>query len=654
MAERDDDRFRPKIAPPRSRGNARTPRFTSRVLKATSKAGSTGGGTLQQRPSRSGARFGRGRVAAKLAGQSLRGNARRVVIKTRLVNLEKAGDRSTITHLRYIERDGVTKDGGKARAYGPGTDEADIEAFQQRGRGDRHQFRFIVSPEDAGDISDLKTYTRDLMSRMEADLGTRLDWVAVDHWNTDNPHIHVVLRGRQPDGSDLVIARDYIANGMRNRARELVTEWLGPRTEMEIRTGMLREVVQERWTGLDRMIQREADEGTINLLSEPPDAQGRFRRTAMIGRLQQLTEMGLADHTGNCVWTLHDDAEATLRRMSERGDIIRTMQRAMSGVKRELVVLDGASSPTPIVGRIVDKGLADELYDRGYLIVDGIDGRAHYVPLAAGADLEGLPIGGIVETRTATERTVDRTVVGLAVDGIYRTDHHLRVERAAAKPEHDPESFVAAHVRRLEALRRAGIAERIEDGVWRVPDDLAERGKAYDAKRLGGVDVELRSHLPIDRQARAIGATWLDRQRFGDLSGLAQTGFGAEVRDAVRDREDHLVDQGLAKRHGHRVYFARNLLATLRSREIEAAAKKIAGETGLRHRAIQDGERIGGVYRRSIMLASGRFAMLDDGMGFSLVPWRPVLEKHLGQTVAGVARGNSVSWEFGRKRGLGL
>ena len=654
MPDRDDDRFRPRVASPKSRGGARAPKFTSRVLKSVSKAGPTGGGTLQRRPSRSGARFGRGHVAAKFAGQSLRGNARRGVIKTRLVILKQAGARSTITHLRYIERDGVTRDGSKAQAYGPSTDEVDIEAFEQRGRGDRHQFRFIVSPEDAGDIGDLKTYTRDLMSRMEADLGTRLDWVAVDHWDTDNPHTHIVLRGRRPDGSDLVIARDYISNGMRNRAREVATEWLGPRTEMEIRTGMLREVVQERWTGLDRMIQRETDEGTVNLLSEPADAQGRFRRTAMIGRLQQLTEMGLADHTGNCVWSLHADAEATLRRMSERGDIIRTMQRAMSGRNRDLVVQDAASLSTPIVGRIIDKGLADELSDRGYLIVDGIDGRAHYVPLAHGADLEALPIGGIVESRAATGRAADRTVAGLAVDGIYRTEHHLGVERAAAKPEHDPESFVAAHVRRLEALRRAGIVERIEDGVWRIPDDLAERGKAYDAKRLSGIDVELRSHLPIDRQARVIGATWLDRQRFGDLSGLAQSGFGAEVRDAMRDREDHLVDQGLAERRGHRVFFARNLLATLRSREVEAAAKKIAGETGLQHRTVQDGERVGGVYRRSIMLASGRFAMLDDGMGFSLVPWRPVLEKHLGQSVAGIARGNSVSWEFRRQRGIGI
>jgi hypothetical protein len=208
MPVRDDDRFRPKVAPPKSRGTARAPKFTSRVLKAASQIGPTNGGTLRRQPSRGGARFGRGHVAAKFAGQSLRGSSRRVVIKTRLVNLTKVGPRATIRHLRYIERDGVTKDGSKAHAYGSRTDAADIDSFERRGRGDRHQFRFIVSPEDAGDIGDLKTYTRDLMSRMEADLGTKLDWVAVDHWNTDNPHTHIVIE----DVAALMRTREVIAD----------------------------------------------------------------------------------------------------------------------------------------------------------------------------------------------------------------------------------------------------------------------------------------------------------------------------------------------------------------------------------------------------------------------------------------------------------
>ena len=111
---------------------------------------------------------------------------------------------------------------------------ADIAAFEDRGRGDRHQFRFIVSPEDAEQLDDLRTYAWHLMARVEADLGTRLDWVAVDHWNTDNPHTHVVLRGKDDTGKDLIISRDCIAEGMRHRAPELATEWLGPRTALEM------------------------------------------------------------------------------------------------------------------------------------------------------------------------------------------------------------------------------------------------------------------------------------------------------------------------------------------------------------------------------------------------------------------------------------
>ena len=181
------------------------------------------------------------------------------------------------------------------------------------------------------------------------------------------------------------------------------------------------------------------------------------------------------------------------------------------------------------------------------------------------------------------------------------------------RPGRDPQEVVAAHVRRLEALRRAGIVERVAEGLWKVPNDLAERGRQYDAQRLGGVAVELKSHLPIERQARVIGATWLDQQLIGGAGGIAPVsdrGFGGEVREALRQRSDFLVEQGLAERRGQRVILARNLLGTLHGREIDGAAKTIAAETGMAYRALADGERATGVYRRNVQLASGRFAML--------------------------------------------
>jgi type IV secretory pathway VirD2 relaxase len=623
------------------------------VLRQTNKAGAKLGkvaGKVDQRP---GSRLGRGHVAARFAGRSLTANARRVTIKARLVNLAKAGPRSTAAHLRYIEREGVDRQGGAGHAYGPTTDAADTASFEERGREDRHQFRFIVSPEDAEQLDDLRTYTRHLMARMEADLGTRLEWVAVDHWNTDNPHTHVVLRGKDDTGKDLIISRDYIAEGMRRRASELATEWLGPRTELEMQRAMQREVDQERWTGLDRVLQREAgDDGFVRIerFAEP---RLQRQRQMLIGRLQHLQRMGLATEPQPGAWAVHAEAEPILRAMGERGDIIRTMQRAMSGKQRELAVFQSGKDGSAVVGRVVGKGLADELYDKGHLIVDGTDGKAHYVALPPRSELEQYPTGSVVEVKGAADvRAADRNIATLAADGIYRTDHHLAVAQGQAAPDRDPREVVAAHVRRLEALRRAGMVEREAEGVWRIPDDLAGRGRQYDAQRLGGgVAVEMKSHLPIERQARVIGATWLDQQLIGGGKGLGDLGFGAEVKDALRERADFLAEQGLAEHRGQRIVLARNLLATLRGRELAKAAQDFAIETGLEHRPVVDGQRVAGIHRRSVMLASGRYAILDDGMGFSLVPWKPVIEQWLGQQLAVTVRGARVSWEIGRQRG---
>lgn len=652
MTSRDDDRFRVRPGPPKARQPSGGQRFVSRVLREASKAGAKSSQTARA-GGRSAAKLGRGHVAAQTAGRRLGPGARRVVIKARYVVLKQAGVRSVETHLRYIEREGVDRDGGKGHAYGPTTDHADLTDFEERGRGDRHQFRFIVSPEDAHQLEDLRRFTRHLMTRMEGDLGSSLDWVAVDHWNTDNPHTHVVLLGRDQTGHDLIIARDYIAHGMRQRACELATEWLGPRSEREIREGLLREVDQERWTSLDRGLQRQAQQSRDGVveLAAGADAAARQQRTLLIGRLQRLTEMGLAQPDGMNRWRVRPDVERTLRAMGERGDIVRTMQRALGREQRELVVFTPGEAARPVVGRVVGKGLADELQERGYLVLDGVDGRAHYVALPAGAELEQFPSGGIIEAHGAVEaRAVDKTIAALAEGGIYRTDHHLALMGAQPTAYSDAQGTVAIHVRRLEALRRAGIVERVAEGAWRVPADLSERARQHDAQRLAGASVTLQSHLPIERQARVIGATWLDRQLIGGAAGVADTGFGIDVREALRQRSDFLVEQGLAERRGARVLLARNLLATLRQRDLEAAARGIAGETGLRYRPAADGERVSGTYRRNVQLASGRFAMLDDGLGFSLVPWKPVIEQRLGQRMTAIVSGSGVSWELGRQR----
>ncbi|MGK2914595.1 MAG: DUF3363 domain-containing protein [Porticoccaceae bacterium] len=653
MASRDDDRLRIKPGAPKrpdgSQSGQRAQRFVSKVLKQVSKAGAKTSGARGARPAST---FGRGRVASGMAGRTLGADARRVIIKSRFVVLKKAGANSVSTHLRYIERDGVTRDGERGQAYGAETDTANLNAFEERGKGDRHQFRFIVSVEDAGELEDLRGYAREFMQRMTTDLETRLDWVAVDHWDTDNPHTHIVLRGHagigRGKGQDLVIAPDYMAHGMRMRASELATEWLGPRTELDIRQGQLREVEQERLTSLDRTLLRQASADIVDLTQQPNDRQ---YQTVLRARLQRLEAMELAGRIDANHWRLSPSMQQTLTTMGERGDILRTMHKALRGEQRELVL--EAAPATPVLGRIAAKGLADELNDRGYLVVDGIDGRAHYVRLPVGADLATLPVGGIVEVKPAErERAVDRNIAGIASmarEGLYRSVDHLAQLRHEGVA--DPQTAVDAHVRRLEALRRSGVVERMADDVWRIPPDFLSRTQTHDAQRAAGGTIELRSHLSIEQQVRAQGATWLDHQMVGDTKELSPRGFGVQVRRALQARIDFLVEQGLAERRGPRVVLVRNLLSTLRDRELAAVGKVIQQETGLVHRPLRDGERANGIYRRSVQLASGRFAMLDDGMGFSLVPWRPVVEQRLGQQVAAIVRGSSVTWELGRQHG---
>ena len=617
----------------------------SRVLKEVSKSGARGSAASAGR--RAVGAFGRGRVAAGRAGRHLDASSRRVVIKSRFVVLKRAGARSVSTHLRYLERDGVSREGQVGQAYGPASDAVDLKEFEARGRGDRHQFRFIVSIEDAGQLEDLKGYTREFMRRMGIDLETPLDWVAVDHWDTDNPHTHIVLRGRAANGQDLVIAPDYMARGMRARASELATEWLGPRTELEIRQALQREVDQERLTSLDRVLRRQASMDRVDLTDHP---ERPLRQPELRGRLQRLEAMGLAQRIDAHRWQLSPRMEATLTAMGERGDILRAMHRALQGQQRDSLVTELAPA-SRVVGRIAAKGLADELGDRAYLVVDALDGQAHYVRLPAGSDVAAWPVGGIVEVQApGRARAVDHAIVDATCEGIYRTDEHLAaLVRGGAR---DPQASIEVHVRRLEALRRAGIAERVSEGVWHVPHDLVARAQAHDVQRPGGgTDITLRSHLDIERQVRAPGATWLDTRLVAGGQDPAAQGFGAQVRDAVQGRVDYLAEIGLAERQGRRVVLARGLLGCLRERELSSAGQALQDATGLAHRPLRDGARVNGVYRQSVQLISGRFAMVDDGTGFSLVPWRPIAEQRLGQQVSVVVRGLSTSWDVGRQRG---
>jgi Protein of unknown function (DUF3363) len=268
-----------------------------------------------------------------------------------------------------------------------------------------------------------------------------------------------------------------------------------------------------------------------------------------------------------------------MRALGERIDIIKRIHRGLTArrIERDVsdYVLGDEGVAQPIVGRLVARGLDDELSGTAYAVIDGVDGRAHHVRLADLDAASDAAPGGIVELR------------------------------------------------------------RFEDAVGRQRAALA-----------------VRSDLPLEAQIQASGATWLDRQLLGrHPATLTSSGFGCEVRDAMDARVEYLIGQGLAKGQGQRVIFARDLLDTLRRRELEATAVRCSSDTGLPCHPTTEGETITGVYRQRLDLASGRFAMIDDGLGFCLVPWSPSLERHLGRQVSGIAQASRIEWNLRRARG---
>ncbi|WP_422067285.1 relaxase/mobilization nuclease RlxS [Sphingobium yanoikuyae] len=647
-----DDDFTPRLGSQRGNDGKKVVKYGGRIRAAARLAG-TKTGVRSRRFD--GSRIGRGASMGRLLSSRdrLAGfRGRRAVVKASLIRLAGKGGQAARAHMRYIQRDGVTREGLPGELYGPETDRADGGDFLKRTAGDRHQFRFIVSAEDGAEYPDLKPYVRRLMTQVEQDLGTKLDWVAVDHFNTERPHTHIVLRGVDDQGDNLVIAREYISHGLRERASELVTLDLGPRTDREIEARLRHDVDQERLTAIDRRLLRRMDvDRTVSPADNDP-----FQQSVAAGRLRKLKAMDLADDVGGGRYRLAERLEETLRRMGERGDIIRLMQRELTARRLDRAGVEQVVSPDlrePIVGRVIQRGFSDEHRDRHYLMVDGVDGRVHYVDIGRGDATPSVPEGSTVRVApsrmeaTQADRTVD--AVARAHGGRYSIDLHLR---------HDPnasEAFATSHVRRLEAMRRAGAGpERLADGSWMIPADHLARAEAYAQRqqRDRPVMLSVLSQSPVAELAGKDAPTWLDREiAEGGHAAVRDVGYGREVRTALVARRRWLIEQQLADGERSAFRYRDGALDTLRRRELQGVGDRLGEELGKRFAQARNGERIEGRITRRIDVESGSFAVVERSRDFTLVPWRDVLERNIGKAASGIVRTDGISWQFERGRG---
>jgi type IV secretory pathway VirD2 relaxase len=546
------------------------------------------------------------------------------------------GAKAAALHLRYIERDGVEKDGSKGRLYtadGP----ARIEGLNEPRRGERHQFRLIVSPEDAGEL-DLTDYVRRLMAEVEKDVGRKLEWAAVNHYDTGHPHAHVVVRGVDREGREVRLDRGYISQGLRWRAQELATEELGPRLAIDVHRAQAREISQDRVTSLDRELERRAHDGRVEARWHA--RAGRIDESTLLARLEHLEGLRLADRCGPTSWNLVPGWQDELRELGARGDVLKQIHKAIVcdpvhyRVVRQGEPLDadrGAEGKVR-VGRVASKGLSDELKGTFYAVLETTNGLAYHVPLDA-KTAEVVRPGDVVLFGSRPEpavRPVDRHIAEIArgAGGVFALDPAVdQGQRARAAG-------------RLRDLERVGLVARLAPDQWTVPGDLIEkleiRARAEAPKARLMVQ---KLPLSLDATPGHRGPVWLDEV---EGATLAHWGFGADVRRALDRRRDVLRALGIDREDPRRD-------AKLREVERRAVGEGMAARTRQEFLA-KTPDRFRG--RLQAGPEGGGYAVVTDGTRFVVVPASRELRTLVGSTVAVVrdAEGRLTIRAFDRDR----
>ena len=551
--------------------------------------------------------------------------SRRCVVKSHYVQLRGAARDAARLHLAYLERDGVERDGSPGTLYGA-DDSFDVAAFRGEIGGERRQFRFIVSPEDAGDV-DLRLFARELIARMSEDLGRPLIWAAVNHHNTDHPHVHVVVRGVDAAGEEVWIPREYMKRQMRWRAQEVAARELGLRSGHELARQRSAEVTQERLTALDRRL-AELSATPLRLSARELVGARKHERPALLARLQTLATLGLAKAGARGEWVFAPEWKEKLHALGERGDIIKRLHGVANGdVSRYRF---GGALTTAVEGVVRGKGLHDELTGEIFAAVETAEGETHYVRLdTAMASLvrEGdiVRVVPTVESWLKPNDKIIAQVVG-AAGGVYDPARHLAELGAGhrAGPA-TPAEFVAGNVQRLERLARYGLVRKTGKG-WVIPADLVEQLQSREKTHpRGRLRVEY-CGASLFTQATYVGATWLDRQPAAG-AGRAAWGFGAELAEALSKRAAYLLDAGLDPARGD---FARRLEET----ELTLFSRQRGRE--LRADLISAGSSVRGTLVVCPPLPSGRlFAQVLDARGrrFALIPADLTARRLVGRLV---------------------
>ena len=313
------------------------------------------------------------------------GSSQRSTVVVRFTNSGVVG--AWKAHGSYLARENAQEQGRQGFGFDGDSDTIDIGKTLDdwQNEGDERLWKIIVSPE-FGDSLDLRTHTRELVTMMERDLETPLKWVAVDHYNTDNPHVHLLIRGKDDTGNKLDISRDYLKQGIRSRSSEIATNQLGYRGDTHDIMARQKQIESSRFTTMDKEMLQGAKKTTDGLVfqlqpSTLTDHYSRQRRLQTIDRLKVLEGLKLVKYQDNMTWKLSDNLQKSLQDLGTATAQMKILDRhrpLLTDQNQQLTRTELKEPGERVTGIILGAGIDPEK-DKPYLLIEGIDGKAHFI-----------------------------------------------------------------------------------------------------------------------------------------------------------------------------------------------------------------------------------------------------------------------------------